>query len=272
MSSRLPDPELADCEVIADRLRNARLERKPLKAFPGSLPQRLATAYSIQALSISRWADQVAGWKVGGVPPSFQPAYGVKRLAGPIFRRGVQWTQDDQSISTPVFAGGFAAVEAEFVFQLTNLETVPAANISLEDALNTVGRVFIGVEIASSPLAPINEIGPAAVVSDFGNNAGLIIGQELRLDQIPTLSDIDVRVSIEGETVGEARARDGEDGPLGAVRFLLSLWKSGTLQLEDGHFISCGAITGVHESPVGSVSEVAFAGFPPIHLSIEAFC
>ena len=40
--------------------------------------------------------------------------------------------------------------------------------------------MFIGIEIASSPLVNINDYGPAVVASDFGNNAGLLLGAEIR--------------------------------------------------------------------------------------------
>ena len=47
------------------------------------------------------------------------------------------------------------------------------------EAADMVGALHIGVEPASSPLATINELGPAVVVSDFGNNAGLLLGPEV---------------------------------------------------------------------------------------------
>ena len=34
----------------------------------------------------------------------------------------------------------------------------------------------MGVEMAGSPLATINELGPTVVAADFGNNNGLILG------------------------------------------------------------------------------------------------
>ncbi len=39
-----------------------------------------------------------------------------------------------------------------------------------------VSGLHVGIEAAGSPLAAINELGPTVVVSDFGNNAGLLLG------------------------------------------------------------------------------------------------
>ena len=47
------------------------------------------------------------------------------------------------------------------------------------EARELVAAVHVGVETAGSPLATINDLGPCAIVADFGNNAGLIVGPEL---------------------------------------------------------------------------------------------
>lgn len=48
-----------------------------------------------------------------------------------------------------------------------------------DEAAQLPATLFIGVEIASSPLATINTLGPRVVISDFGNNNGLILGPEV---------------------------------------------------------------------------------------------
>ena len=49
----------------------------------------------------------------------------------------------------------------------------------LAEAADLIGAVHAGIEVASSPLGRINELGPIAVISDFGNNNGLVIGPEI---------------------------------------------------------------------------------------------
>ena len=64
-------------------------------------------------------------------------------------------------------------------------------------------ELLVGVEIAGSPLATINVLGPRVVASDFGNNAGLILGRVVRdwrerPDRIPPCA-----AYVDGKLVGE---------------------------------------------------------------------
>ncbi len=78
-----------------------------------------------------------------------------------------------------MFAQGFAAVEAEFVVQLAKDAPANVTEWTAETARRFVKTMYIGIEIASSPLQNINDYGPAVVASDFGNNAGLLLGAEI---------------------------------------------------------------------------------------------
>src|SRR6185312_16904029 len=98
---------------------------------------------------------------------------------GPIFGRTVQRVAPGQLRDAPVFAQGFAAIEAEFVFQLSKDAPANVTEWTAETARRFVKTMFIGIEIASSPLQNINDFGPAIVASDFGNNAGLLLGAEV---------------------------------------------------------------------------------------------
>ena len=76
----------------------------------------------------------------------------------------------------PIYAGGFAAVEAEFILELGRAVHPSEREYPDADLIDLVSSLFVGAEIASSPMAAINKLGPTCVVSDFGNNAGLLLG------------------------------------------------------------------------------------------------
>ncbi|MCR9267497.1 MAG: hypothetical protein NXI03_07990 [Alphaproteobacteria bacterium] len=97
---------------------SARRKAAGLPDYPGILPASMAEGYEIQDYSISLWPDTVAGWKIGLVPPAFREAVGAERLVGPVFSRLVHDHADGQVHDMPVFADGFAAVEAEFIIKL----------------------------------------------------------------------------------------------------------------------------------------------------------
>ena len=55
------------------------------------------------------------------------------------------------------FANGFAAIEAEFVLQLGRMRPHNVTEWTAETARRFVKAMFIGIEIASSPLVNIND-------------------------------------------------------------------------------------------------------------------
>src|ERR1700753_975548 len=103
---------------IAEQLFRARLDAAELPDVPGTSPATLNAAYAYQDRAIALWPDFVAGWKVGRIGEPWTARLGEDRLVGPIFRRGIRLAPPEQLVEFPVFEGGFAAVEAEFVFRL----------------------------------------------------------------------------------------------------------------------------------------------------------
>ncbi len=161
---------------IAGRFVRARLDRAALADFPGEIPETLDAAYAIQDAAIAQWPDTLRGWKVGRILEPWLSRFGDDRLVGPIFGREIQEARIGQEVRLPVFAGGFAAVEAEFVLRLAADVPPRKTSWTAQDAGALVDAMFAGVELAGSPLASINDLGPAVIISDFGNNAGLVLG------------------------------------------------------------------------------------------------
>jgi 2-keto-4-pentenoate hydratase len=120
-----------------------------------------------------------------------------------------------------------------------------------------VSRVFIGVEIAGSPFAGINEHGPAVTASDFGNNAGLILGGEIA-DWRERLSDLICTMSINDIDIGRGGAATIPGGPLDSLAFLLNLLHRRGRRLEAGQLVSTGAATGVHDILAGQSASADF--------------
>jgi 2-keto-4-pentenoate hydratase len=117
----------------------------------------------------------------------------------------------------------------------------------------------VGIEVASSPLGAINALGPVAIISDFGNNNGLVVGPEIPDWRASGFEDWDVTTAIDGRSVGTGRARAFPYGAIGAARFLFELLARRGIAAEAGQWISSGAVTGVHEAAPGQRIEASFA-------------
>ena len=253
--------------IVAARFVEARLECIALPDYPGVKPASMDEAYATQEAAIGLFPDAIIGWKVGMVPPAQQAALHARRLAGPIFRRNL-WTPGLEPTPLPAIVGGFAAVEAEFVARVAAVDP-DQMDWTLDEATRVVAALHIGVELAGSPLSTINDLGSAVVASDFGNNGGLVLGSEIE-DWAARLDGIEVETIIDGETVGSGTAGSIPAGVLESVRFLLEHCARRGRLIAEGTLISTGAVTGVHQIPVGARSVCAFSGVGEIHCLVVA--
>ena len=244
--------------TIAGRFLSARRAAQALHGYPGDFPDTLAQAYEIQDEAIAGWRKPVLGWKVGRVNPPFSEVHATDRLAGPIFTV-VEAEESSAPTPMPVFPGGFAAGEAEFLLRIGEAPPAGKSTFTLEEAADLIDSVHVGIEIASSPLPTINELGPVAVISDFGNNNGLLVGPTVENWQASGFEDWTVATVIDGVEVGRGTASGFPDGAIGAARFLFELMARRGIPLRVGQWISSGAVTGVHDALPGQRVEARFA-------------
>ncbi len=254
----------APANRIAQRFVAARLNAVALDDYPGPVPQDLASGYECQEAAIALWPDAIAGWKIGRIPPAFEQKLGQARLAGPIFSSGVHKSTAGTVVEFGVFEGGFAAVEAEYVFEIAKDAPAGQMRWSLNDAAAIAGRMLVGVEAAGSPLATINKLGPTVVVSDFGNNAGLILGPEVPNWRELMPSDLTCETFIDDKSVGQGAAANIFGGPLGALKFVAEHCANRGRPLKAGMLISTGAATGIHDIVAGQTARAEFKGIGTI--------
>lgn len=247
-----------DAAVIAERFLSARRAASGLAEYPGDIPSSLDEAYRIQDAAIAAWDRPIVGWKVGRVPPALVEQMGAERLTGPIFSGHASRT-DGAAAEMPVFEDGFAAAEAEFLLRIGRAPPPGKMEFTLSEAAELIDAVHVGIEIASSPLRPINALGPVAIISDFGNNNGLVIGEPVPDWRNSGFEEWEVATQIDGAPVGTGRASAFPDGAIGSARFLFELMARRGIGLQPGQWISSGAVTGVHDGRPGQLVGARFA-------------
>ncbi len=247
-----------DPGAVARQFVEARRAGRALSAFPGPLPADMGQGYVVQEHAIGLWPDQVVGWKVGRIPPELQAELRAERVNGPIFR-GHVWAADPAAATPlPCIPGGFAAVEAEYIYRLGRDAPAGKLDWTRDEALELVDQMLVGVEFAGSPLASINVLGPRVVASDFGNNAGLILGAVVpgwreRPDEIPPC-----HAYVDGALVGEGSPASIPGGPPASLAFLLSAVAARGRPLRAGQYVTTGAASGIHDIEAGQSARITF--------------
>jgi 2-keto-4-pentenoate hydratase len=243
-------------EEIAERFLRARRAADGLSDYPGEFPATLDDAYAIQDAAIARWGKAVIGWKVGRIQAPLSERLGADRLAGPIFAGAP--AGNGRAPDMAVFASGFVAAEAEFLLRIGATPPAGKTQFTLAETAELIDAVHVGIEIASSPLGSINTLGPIAIISDFGNNNGLVIGAALPDWRSSGFEQWPVTTRIDGVEAGSGRAEAFPDGAIGSARFLFELMAKRGIALEPGQWISSGAVSGVHGAAAGQSIEARF--------------
>lgn len=256
-SAALAPPE------VARRFVDARRAARSLADFPGAIPADMAAGYAIQEAAIGLWPDVIAGWKVGRIPSELQAELSAERVMGPVFAANVTHAGKEP---TPVFAipGGFAAVEAEYIYRMGEDAPAGKTDWTPEAALALVEDELVGVEFAGSPLASINVLGPRVVAADFGNNAGLILGRTIpdwrtRTDDWPPCE-----AWIDGERVGRGAPSSLPGGPAASLAFLMNAVAARGRPLKRGQLVTTGAASGIHDIEAGQTARIAFGDLDEI--------
>ena len=244
--------------AIAAAFVDARLRGASVPDFPGCIPADLVAAYRVQDLAIARWPDTVVGWKVGYIAPERRDGSGDERLLGPIYARQLSARAADAAV--PVFVGGFGAIEAEYVLRLEGDAPPDVLDWTPEATAAVPATLHVGLEIASSPLATINQLGPRVVVSDFGNNNGLILGGAIAGWRDIPEPELRADTWIGEECVGRGGATTLPGGLLAAYAFALSRSARRGRPLKAGELVATGNATGIHEIAVGQRARVRFGG------------
>ncbi|PWC34568.1 2-keto-4-pentenoate hydratase [Azospirillum sp. TSO35-2] len=246
----------------AARFVAARRGATGLADFPGPLPADLATAYAIQATATAAWPDEVAGWKVARVPPALEETLGAMRYIGPIFA-GTVGRAEGGPLSFPVIRGGFGAVEAEFAVRIAADAPADKRDYSPAEAAAFIAAVHAAIEVAGGPLASVNALGPTASTAVFGNNNGLIVGEEI-IGGVEGADALRAEVLIDGQSVGVGSAAKLPGGIAAAVAVALGMAARLGRPLKAGQWVSTGALTGVHAVAIGQSARVAFTGLAPM--------
>ncbi len=247
----------------------ARRAGRAVVDYPGEKPLTEAEAYVVQDGARSLWGAEIRGWKVGLIQPPHDAALGRTRLFGPIFGSHVVSAAAGPA-RFALIPGGFGAVEAEYVLRL-GADTPPATGWTAQSAAGLVDAVYIGIELAGSPFAAINDHGPLVTISDFGNNAGLILGGEVG-GGLAALATHRCAMRIDGAEIATGGAAAIPGGPIGSVVELLNHMGRRGETLPKGTLVSTGAATGVHQVWPGQSAVADFGADGAITVEMAATC
>ena len=250
----------------AEVLVAARRGAMGLAQWPGALPETVEQAYALQGATTALWGRPVAGVKVGRITGDWIARAGADRFVGPIFADTICWVGAEEACVFPVISGGTALLECE-VMAVMGADAPASGEVSAAEAGDLVADLYIGIEIAGSPVADIGGLGPYASIACFGNNNGAMIGARLARS---LLADLRCSAWIGGEAVGQGDMHSLPGGIWAAVAFAVAQTARLGAPLRRGDVIATGALTGVHAVQAGQEGLADFGAAGQVRFRTEA--
>lgn len=250
-------------EPTALAFARARRASAGLATWPGAFPQTLEAAYALQLATQAAWSKPSGGVKVGRVLGEAAAQFGVDRFTGPVDADAIQPVGEGQEAFFPVIPGGTALLECEIIAVLGT--DAPAAPIDADAARALVERLHIGIEVAGSPLADINALGPLASIACFGNNNGAMLGPAIAGWQTLDLSALACAARIDGAEVGRGDTARLPGGLWTALAFAATQAAHLGQPLRRGDIVCTGALTGMHPIAAGQSAQADFGALGTIN-------
>lgn len=240
----------------------ARRAAHGLATWPGAFPQTLEEAYRLQGETQAAWGKPVGGLKVGRVLGVWAERLAVDRFTGPICADTIHAVTPGEAAPFPVIAGGTALLECEIVAVLgqdtPDVGTLGSRTLSPSEAQALTAELHIGIEVAGSPIADINALGPLASVACFGNNNGALLGPAIAGWREMDLSSIGCIASVDGVEVGRGDTSRLPGGIWTALAFAATQAARLGQPLRAGQIVCTGALTGMHPVAAGQRVQADF--------------
>ena len=215
---------------LAALIVKARRERTPLPLDPALAPATLREALDVQAQVAQALGADVAGWKVGFTPEG-------AAWAAPIFAA-------DMLTETYALAPGkMVKVEGELGVRFgRDLPVRPGQPYTREEIVDAIAEVFAGLELVASRFADPDNTAFLSRVGDSFSNLGYVIGTGVTDFRALDLSDLDCRITFDGEARHHARGGHANRDPL----IPLIAWASEQISylggMKAGQFLTTGTL------------------------------
>jgi 2-keto-4-pentenoate hydratase len=236
-------------DKAASLLVHARRSREPLPRLPDDCrPATLDEALAIQAASVERMGERVAGWKVGAFIDG-ELCYGVL-LASRIVPSGGRVDARDMPL---------LGMEAEIGFRFVRDLSPRAAAYSYDEVADSV-IAFPAIEIVATRYGDYKGTPVIERTADCMSNGAYVVGADQPGWRSFDLSTLHVRLAFGDEIIVEREGGHPAVDPLKPAVDLVDALRWGP-GVRAGQIMTTGTYTGLNFATPGRRIRAAFDGF-----------
>jgi 2-keto-4-pentenoate hydratase len=222
-----------DADTTARHLFDAHNTRAEYCDLPrGIVPTTMGQAYAAQdafAKLLQTRDGDIAGFKIATTTKVMQQLLGINHpCGGMIFSRRVHTSPAIIKLADYVNAG----VECELAVRIGRDLAKPSAPFTAQTIRAAVTEVMPAFELIEDRKADYKKTNAFSLIAENCWNAGVVLGPAVPLNHVPTLTDIDGQLKINGVPTHEGATED----PLQALAWVANL------MLERGYLLRAGTV------------------------------
>ncbi|MBT5413672.1 MAG: hydratase [Rhodospirillaceae bacterium] len=261
-------PDAIDPDAIekaARMLASARGDHRQIPGLPEDLrPATLDEGYAIQDALVGLWDQPIGGWKVGAAVPKFQELVGAP---SPVAGRMLASTILESPAEIYGAAFHMRIVESEYGWRLGKDLPPREKDYSREEVEAAVAALHPAIEVADCNYSTGLKAGAFSLVADNALAAAFVYAPEIPDWRNQPLESHVVRMTIDGETVGEGDAEDVGGHPIMPLIWLANDRSRRGDGLKAGQFVTTGSVTGVQTAPAVAEIVADFGAFGQVRLA-----
>ena len=228
----------------------ARRTRQPLDRLPETCrPTTLDEAFAIEAATVVKLGERIAGWKVTLLPDG-QFSYGI------ILESVVRKSGDTVDVRDVPLLG----MEGEIAFRFLQDAPPRDAPYSYDDVAARV-VAFPLIEIVASRYASYAATPVIERTADMMSNGAFVVGEDQPAWRTMDLVNIPVSLTFDDSVVVERNGGHALGDPLQLAVDMVDRLRA-TTGVRAGQMITTGAYTGMNPAKPGQRVAVRFGGFP----------
>jgi 2-keto-4-pentenoate hydratase len=244
--------------ALADLLVAARNTGQLLATQELAIPPDIAAALDVQAEVLALMQIPVLGWKVA-IGPGAEP---IAAPIGPIANQSTDRAEFRWQPQT--------CIEVELALRLSgDIEPRPDQQWNRDEIISKIDSVWLGIEITGGRLLDGSSAPFPLFLADSLDNAGYLIGPQLKFEILDRVERGLVSLSIDGAASWKGMAAHANGDPLKPLLAVANARKLRLGGLRAGQIVTTGALCGVIPVPRPCPISVTFDQTATLHLTIR---
>ena len=263
---------MTPAEAAANFLATLRRTHRFEAAIPESCcPSNVSEGYAIQTALVDRLLSENGGTRIGyKVACTNTYAQNLLNVDAPFFGQLLESSSHSAPARLPAMTFAHRLMEPEFAFEIAADVPISGTPYTAESIAPYIAALMPAIEIVDWHYTDWGAVGVASLIADNAIHGAWVPGNPVPDWQTVDLAAHEVRLIVNGETVGQGTGANVLGHPLNVMAWLATELPKWGHRLKAGDRITTGVCTEVFDAQPGDTVRADFGVLGTVDLSFDA--